>query len=298
MAVLVSLLMAGALAPAAGIAAQDGPGANDVVVTGKAKPTAERLRTAGEYIRRVGALRDERQLARWIDPVCVRVLGIAGEPAAFVTDSIGRIAAQAGVRVAGPACRPNIVISFTGDGAALARAIHTRAIAQMAEAPPDIRRTILTGDAGIRWWYSTQQKGSDGRELVTGPPMAAPRGGEGGTSLLPDKPTLAAYTSSAVATYTIRTLTSATAIVDVRQASGFSLRTVAQYLAMVTLAEVYARQPPPQDSILEAFSGPASPKALTPQDRAFLAALYHVPLDRPSRYQKGAMAVAFAQRSP
>ena len=277
--------------------AQNLDGSAEVVVTGKSRPTPARIEKANQFIKRAGVLRNGQQLARWVDPICVHVIGLDEQYSQVVNEVVRHVGAQAGVQVAPAECHPNIMISFTDDGAGLTQAIFKRSTRSLSEVSHNTKNQLLHGNAGVRWWYTTEVKGSDGRSLVSGPPVAAPTGGEGGASIIPDKPTLNTYSSSIVTIYGVRAITRATAIVDVHGATGLSLNTVAEYIALVVLAEVYPQVPPPENSVLDAFSGPASPKRLTSEDRAFLSALYKVSLDRQPSQQRGSMAVAFAERA-
>lgn len=277
-------------------AAREGParGHDDIVVRGRSMPTDAAQARARRYVDRSGVLRGHEQLARWTRPICVRTIGLVDRFVPTFESTIRDAAVEAGVPVAGSGCRPNIVVSFTTDGSSLVRAIRARSPDALSETSLADRDRLVTDRSPIRWWYRTEVRGSDGRELMIGPPPASPTGGEGGRSLLPEKPTLNAYSSSLVSTYGIRTLLSATAVVDVSALDGWSLRAAAQYVAVVTLAEIRMQGDPPVDSVLSMFAREDRTAGLTAEDRAFLDALYHVPLDRDSTRQRAAVDRVFS----
>ena len=83
-----------------------------IVVTGN-RLTREQLREqAADYVQQVGVARGELPAARWIDPVCPRVGGIAEPYAEIVEARMRAIALEAGVGLAAKGCEPNISIDF------------------------------------------------------------------------------------------------------------------------------------------------------------------------------------------
>ena len=206
------------------------------------------------------------------------------------------IAQRVRVPLASEHCRANIVVSFTGDGASLTKILVKRSPRSFAEVSSDGMTALLNGKDQIRWWYSTAVRGGDGRELTQGPAIAAPTGGEGGTSVIPDKPSLNVYTSSMVETYAVRALTRATVVVDLPKATGKSLTAVADYTALVAFAEVRPQRELPENSILRLFDAEHPTSSLTARDEALLAALYRIPLNRSPAQQRGALAREIASR--
>ena len=268
---------------------------HDIVVQGRLTRPNERVERAAQFIKQLRVISGDQQVARWIDPICPRVLELEPEYAKIITDQIRSLAQQSNAPVAGADCRPNIIVSFTSDGAGLARRLHQRAPTVLNEVPSEDLKALLSGPAPVRWWYRTKILGSDGREMTSGPSVAAPFGGEGGGSLIPDKPTLNVYGSSLVSTYGIRTIASATVIVDINAAHGVSLKSVAMYIAMVSLAEIRQRDQFSDDTVLSLFQSNAIARTLSTSDTAFLNALYSIPLDRVANRQRSALAIRMAK---
>ena len=68
---------------------------------------------------------------------------------------------------------------------------------------------------------------------------------------------------------------------------GRKLDTLAAYAALVAFAEIRNLDATPDGSILGMFAAGTPPRGLTPQDTAFLRALYRIPLDREAMRHRG-----------
>ena len=64
-------------------------------------------------------------------------------------------------------CRRNIVVSFTSDGAALARDLVEREPRRVANLSPRARSAVLSGSAPIRWLYTAETRGRHGGAETT-----------------------------------------------------------------------------------------------------------------------------------
>ena len=276
------LALALALAPASAL-----PGESDlIVVTGRKLPPEVTRARAVEFVRAAGIAAGEQRVARWVDSVCVRVLNLAEPYAQIVERRMRAIAADAGIAVARAGCRPNIVVSFVTDAGGVVRRIAAKSPRSMLEIGSAARTALLAGGAPVRWWYSTETKGSDGMaQIVGGAPWTSGNSEGGGSSLPTGVPTLQQYRSTIIGTQTVRVLKAATVIVDVGAADGVPLDAVASYVALVAFAEIKPATPPPQ-SILGLFDGIDRPRSLTAWDTAYLRALYRLPHDRRAGEQR------------
>lgn len=281
------LLMAWGCATAAPTAAAGGPVQNEtIVVVGEDED--QRRREIHDFVRELGVANGQRTAARWVDPVCPTVTGLAPAHAAIVETRVRTIAREAGARVARQRCEPNIVIAFSGDGGALARAIRSRAPARLSEVPVTDRAPLFEGRAPIRWWYSTEARDSSGVSASSILPPWSAGNGEAGGSVLPMNDNSTAinhYNPSLVSTRTMRALQAATVVVDANLAAGQTLSSIADYVALIALAEIQldAR---PANSVLGLFSNPEAPRRMSQRDETFLKALYRLPLDRRARQQR------------
>jgi hypothetical protein len=248
-------------------------------VTGS-RPNREQVRDqAVDYVRQVGVARGQVPAARWIDPACPRVLGIAEPYAQVVEARMRTIAQEAGIRVADKGCDPNISVSFVGNAEALMKVIDRRSPTRLQEVPSEAREALLNGDAPIRWWYLTEERTRDGIRRVTftiqteGLPLVV----EGFNH----------YNSSNISTQMNRAIVEASVVIDLDRVEGRRLDTVADYAAFVAFAEVRASATPPPGSVLAMFGQEVEAHGLTERDRTFLRALYRLPLDRPALRHRG-----------
>lgn len=291
--VTVSALLSGltllAISPAAGAGDAPPPATDDpIVVTGE-RQTPEQIRDAAvSYVHAVGFAQGNRPAGRWLAAICPHVVGLNRDHAAIVETRIRTIAMDAGIRVARPGCRSNIVVSFVSDGADLVRRVARRS-RQLADVQNPQRDRLLTGAAPIRWWYTSETTSRDGAATGDSGVAGAVNNAEGGGSGIPQGDgigSISQYTSSIVSTLVVRGLRSASVVVDVNRSAGVSLSAVADFAAFVALAEVTPPDDAPDRSILGLF-GPRPVTQLTATDRAFLTSVYQLRLDREARMHRG-----------
>lgn len=89
----------------------------------------------------------------------------------------------------------------------------------------------------------------------------------------------------------IRSLYSATIVVDATAAGKTPIDSISAYAALVAFAEMDA-DAAPSDSILGLFQPSSAESSITDWDMAFLKSLYRMPLDRRSRIQRGHLVEA------
>ncbi len=299
-AALPIALLAAALAvtPAALATTQE-----TIVVRGTRIDPAQARERAVEFVKRAGVAKGEKQVARWVVPICIKVIGIRDDQAARIEQAMLGIAREARMAIAGPKCDPNITVSFTSDPRQLVQEIKKRRPHQMRELSFADRDRLLGGDAPVRWWYATQMLDRDGvKENNISAPWLAGAGGAGlqGTGADPVSLPMTdgvtgtqQYNSgSNVRTPTVRSLYGATVVVDAGRIGDASIEALAAYAAMVGFAEMDATDPPPPDSILGLFQPNSVESSLTDWDLAFLKSLYRMPLDRRARIQRGHLVEA------
>lgn len=249
---------------------------------------------ANEFVRRTGVANGQKQVARWMVPVCIKVIGLQRAHGARVNQIMRGIAREAKIEVAGPKCDPNITVSFAADAGKVARFINARRPHQLRELSFADKDRLLNGDAPVLWWYATGEQDRDGVQANN---IAAPWITMGGTTtplpIVDGVTTTQQYNSgSNVRTPTIRGLYGATVVIDSEKAGDTPIDAVAAYAAMVAFAEMDAADPPPPDSVLALFQPGSVETSLTDWDLAFLKSLYRMPLDRRSRIQRGHLVEA------
>jgi len=280
------------------------PQGGTIVVRGTRVDPAEARERAVDFIKRAGVAKGQKQVARWVIPICIKVIGVEDGQASRVEQSMLDIAAAAKIDIAGPKCEPNITVSFTTDPRQVVRHIKARKPNQFRELSFADRERVLTGDAPIRWWYATQMLDRDGVKSNNMSPgwIGAGEGSSVPGSAVTDPLTVGNFgdvtstqqynSGSNVRTPTLRSLYGATIVVDAARAGNASVDAIADYAAMVAFAEMDASDPPPPDSILGLFQPNSTETSLTDWDLAFLKSLYRMPLDRRARIQRGHLVEA------
>ncbi|HEX4848165.1 MAG TPA: hypothetical protein VFV30_08470 [Novosphingobium sp.] len=271
--------------------------ADDIVVQGQALRPEEAEARALAYVQALGVASSNKPAARWIDPVCPKVTGIADPKiASRVIARIRKIAADIGARVDRAGCRGNLMVAFADDGADLARRIGAANPRLMGQVPTDWRGQLVSGTAPVRWWYSFSIRGADGKPPTTATLPWFSVELDGGNNAIAANVDVGnesgggyniATRSSLISTNSKRAITSATVVVDVRQAEGKDLAAITDYAALVGLAEIRFVPSPAPDTVLGLFEPASAPRGLTDQDQALLKSLYSLPLDRQGRYHRG-----------
>lgn len=289
------LTLALACAAASALAAPaDPPLPDEIVVEGQRLSPAQARERAVAYVQHTGIADGKESIARWIDPICPRVIGVAPDVAQRVVTTLREIADNTGVPTAKPKCLPNIAINFVGDGNAFMRSVSAREPSQLAKVPVNLREVLVNGGAPVRWWYFTESRGRDG-DRMNGMDPAFVTGAESGGATLPsngESSTSMNYGSSLVSTQMARALRGATVVIDTVKADGATLDSVAAYAAMVAFAELQPRDTPLEGSILGLFGSPDAPRTLSKLDETFLRELYELPLDRRVRQQRSRLVRA------
>lgn len=271
------------LVAAAPVAANATEPDEEIVVTGTALSPAEARRQAADFVDRVGVAAGQTPAARWIDPVCPRAFGLDAARTAMVEQRLRAHATDVGAKVAKAGCTANLAVIFTADAGSMVKKIARRSTSTLGEIAPAVRAALVAGDAPIRWWYETEARGKDGQRDIAVPVSA---GLEEGGALPGGGGTFFQYRSSLVSTLSVRSIRSATIVIDVERASGVPLAAVGAYAAMVGLAEVRRPDAAPAGSILALFDTAAAAPGLTDRDVAFLLGLYAMPLDRQARQHR------------
>ena len=303
MRIIRRLAVVSMLAGAGASAAATEQATNDtIVVRGTPIDPSQARQRAVDFVKRTGVANGQQQVARWVVPVCIKIIGLSTAQAARVEGLMLDIALEANMPVAKQGCEPNVTVSFAADAGQVVRQIYSRKPRQLDELSRAEKERILKGSAPVRWWYATEMVDRDGVKANNiSAPWLSSGGGAGlqGTGADPvSLPTFDGVTTtqqynsgSNVRTPTVRSLYGATVVVDATRAGKTSIDAIAAYAAMVAFAEMNASAPP-TDSILGLFQPESIETALTDWDLAFLKSLYRMPLDRRSRIQRGHLVEA------
>lgn len=169
------------------------------------------------------------------DGVCPLVRGASSEVNAYVAARLHQVARQAGAAYARRACEPNVVVLFSSEPDQLTREASRGKRFNYRGVSPEAAATFQTGGGPVRWVHGGDVRGSTAGD-------ARPH--------------------------------NALVVVDATKAQNIKVAALADYLAMVSLADVKVR-PAPTDTILTLFeAGDSAPPGLTEADRAYLRIVY------------------------
>lgn len=245
----------------------------DVEVTGRRLDSLIR-----SFVDEVAAPNPNRGIARWESRLCIGAANLQRDAAQYIIDRVSTVAEDVGLTPGAPGCTPNLLIIATDDGGALAAELvrkRKRALrlggSGMDQGGAALRRFEET-ERPVRWWQVSTPTDSE-----TG--MRATRiAGEcnGACDKVADyAPNIPVFAASRLSTQIVDNLSRTIVIVDVDEVSHLGINQLADYIAMVSLAQIN----PEADtsayaSILNVFAEPDGTAWLTDWDRAYLAGLY------------------------
>ena len=230
---------------------------SEVVVVGRA-PDA-----VGRYVEQLTQVRGGRQLARWNQPACLRLLGLDEPHESYVFQRMAAAARPLPVLLRGGTCHGDIVIVFTRDAKQVAEYVTRRFPALFQGTGQGVSflariRADLLRPRPVRWTNASR----------TGP--AAGGTFAGGVNNI--------YSASRLQETTRENAYRSLVIVDLGAMDRVTWAQLVDYLLMVTLANPSMDACYGDDTIMSLFrlrdEGGTSPAGLTADDRAFLAALY------------------------
>lgn len=230
------------------------------------------------FVNEVAAPNRRRGLARWDDRVCVGVANLRTEPAQYIVDRVSTVAEDLGLTPGEPGCTANIMIVASADPTGLAEALvrdHRPAL-RMGGTGMDrgaaALRAFAASEAPVRWWQVAIPVDSDtGMRAVRIPGECNPPC----QAVTDFAPVIGVFAASRLSTQIVDNLTRTIVILDIDQVDRVSIDQLADYVAMVTLAQI----DPEADtsgyaSVLNVFDQPGTAPGLTAWDRAYLTGLY------------------------
>lgn len=275
----LSLLAVLSLAPAIALAE---PAEQEIVVT--ARPEAK-PKEAQTFVNQI-TQRSSQQVARFHDPVCPAVLGMADGPARAIEARIRETAAGIGASVAQQgACPVNLLILIVDDGAALVSSLRNDNPDWLAGLPPVKIRALINEKSPVRAWAVTSLRNEDGQGAVIENDGA---------------PYVMRVSSASIIKLPTRAQIEGSVIVINRDAVvGVSLAQLADYAAMRGLART---RPPASDrvgTILGLFSPGEGGRAdeMTRADILYLQSLYASPGTDNAIQQRDRLARAISSSS-
>jgi hypothetical protein len=268
---------------------------------------------AASFVQSYAAATKRQVIARWGQPICVRITGLADDEAAAVKARVEEVAKGVGVQVQPAGCkRASIEIGFAGDAQAmLDRVIKTdsRLLGDSTSGATPARTVTLP----IQAWYLTNgadvaandtgdlkaladYRGGDRAGLKTqilyqGCPPVGPvcpsgdisTGVPGGAAGAPggflyQQDWLTSHGLPGAGRSRARQFVNVLIIVDAKRIPYTNLGPLADYVAVLALSQPKSLDScqalPSITDLFAACSGRASPESLTPADTAYLHALY------------------------
>ena len=237
---------------------------SDIIVTGQRPSTKAEIRHLTSQVMKIGDAAEA--VARFDQPVCPSVVGMAAEFDDRVAKRIKDDAREAGISVGKDGCRPNITVVFIENGQALVREIRRAHADLFGDMDPHAIKRLADDPGPIHSWTITETTSRDGDKLRVG------------TTTGVRAPELQVRTASIIELTTKRNILTTILIVDIPAAIGKGLNQIADYAAMRTLAETRGSvgNGGVQDTILRLFNpgDRPAPAGLTGFDRNYLRALY------------------------
>lgn len=253
-----------------------------VVVTGLSPPAARKL--AQSYVHDLGVATGEQQAARWLVPVCPRVVGIDKQQEKWVAQRIRAIARQVGAPLAKESCVSNLVVIFTGSADRTVNYLSKHPPGRLG--PPGSTRTqqLKKGGLPVRWWYNVSNQTNfgvpEGSDTTPGLKIDGVANIADVFPVNHESTVTHHYSASLVSTRIARGIYAATVVVDVKLASPARVASLSDFAALVGLAEIKL-DASPDNSILSLFDDRPTQLLLSAWDLSFLNGLYRIAMDRP-----------------
>lgn len=237
---------------------------------------------AHDFIEDVAAPNRRRGLARWNTPLCVGVANLQRDVAQAIVDRVSDVAASLDVEVGQPGCKANALIVAADDGAGMARAMvearrrmfRTGSL-QMTQTSSALE-AFQTDDRAVRWWQvSTPVDSETGGRAIRLPGDLDPATG------MPAAPYIEIHGASRIRSQIRDDMSRVIIVVDIDSVAGLPLNKLADYLTMVTLAQIDDdADSASYDTVMNLFEAPDRVDGLTDWDMAYLRGLYSAEQNR------------------
>jgi hypothetical protein len=260
-----------------------------ITVTGEREDSdAERRREAARFVDSHAVRTRIGQLARWHEPICVRAGGLPLEMNARIAIRVMAIAERLGIPTnRAELCRPNVRIAFTGEPQRMVRLAERRNTQVIGFHYASERDRIMQVRQPVQAWYvtATRMGGSAGTIDQAGITPGGALGGRPGSRL-------GDYVSSGLAHVLI--------LADTRHVVGEEADAIAELVAFLALAQTPVAETCDDTETILNLMNPACPPsrrpvALTPQDIAYLQALYRMNAEAAPGMQRGSIVQNMTQ---
>ena len=251
-----------------------------ITVTGERQDSAaQRRREAARFVDSHAVRTRIGHLARWHQPICVRVGGLPPEFNSRIAIRVMEIGEGLGIATnRAELCRPNVLIAFTAEPQRLVERAAQRNRLVLGFHYAARRRELMRVRQPVQAWYvTTTRAGSE--EVVDEAGVRAP----GGSATR-----LSTGLSSGLAHVTI--------VADTRVVQGQEVDAIAELLAFLAFAQTPVADACDESATILNLMNPACPPerrpvALTRYDEAYLRALYSVSPGWGPQLQRGTMVL-------
>ncbi len=243
----------------------------DVVVEGRRLELLAR-----EFIDDVAAPTSTRGLARWNTDLCVGVANLRADVAQAIVDRISDVARDLGVQAGEPGCWANVVILAANDPAGLATSLVEYRRRGFDTGSPKMHpnsdglQAFMTDERPVRWWQTSIPTDTEtGYRAIRLPGDLDPATGQ------PAAPVINVFAASRIHSQIRDDLSKVFIIIDMDDVQGLTTTQLADYLTMVTLAQIDAEGDTSRyDTVLNLFQNREGVTGLTDWDRSYLTGLY------------------------
>jgi hypothetical protein len=226
---------------------------------------------------------DDHPMARWRDPICPLVAGLAHDDGQLVFDRLTDDLRSTSIPLGQEGCRPNFFIIATIDPVVTLKSLWHHA-PHMSGGQTGFNNFIDTARP-VRVWYNAK--------LVRGDGTPTTSFGLGPKGVLQGVEAFSMGVSPQVEFVAVPDLKAVIVVVDLTRVVGLDWRQVTDYIAMagVTKVNLDARMDG-SSTIMSLFAAPADarPQALSSWDRSFIKELYTT--DAVDRHQRVEIAKA------
>lgn len=255
----------------------------DVVVTA---PSRAAVQSFVESLADPGVRGPNRgQIARWSDPICVRVIGGVYADNVRLTEAVNAVYASLDLKAGRLRCRPNVMVVVADNAPGFARVFASRYSNRFFGNHRQQEQAFVAATTPVRWEHRTQV-GSSGRlpqvEIGSTPSGSPTVGGA----------------NSRITQSTAERINRAMIVLDARQIDVVPIDSLAAYIAFVSLVNLPIDTVwPGRSSILSLFDKDRPIEGgLTDWDRAFIESLYAMPSDQLFGIQRQELALRMTRK--
>ncbi len=258
---------------------------DDVTVTGTKLTKQAARERADSFVRQLQIANSGKQLGRWYDTICPKVIGAPDAEAKRFERRIAAIARPLGVKARTERCDANFIVIISDESTRLIDALERHAPGEPYSLDPYAFRKLLHSDAPVRWWYHFGFRAPGAGFLPTSI-------GQGDGAPIIFKP----VESPRIVVPVTRAINTALIVIDRRKLVGVPYDTLSAYAAFVGLAEIVAPKQAPPYSVLALCDASSCPVAPSFTDAALLESVYKAEDQRDGLYHRIAVTNALAAR--